>query len=155
MWQNDGMQTPLIYLERLPQVERTFQLFADRVEIDARWTLGRRFRTTVNLAELAPLASTFTVRNKWFKKAVLVGSLAAGAALLIGRNTYFPQVQWASMLFWPVAGVGLLVAVRSFPKRQFARFRRKDGKPGLDLCRTDPERYEAFLRELQARIRRA
>lgn len=149
------MQTPLTYRERLPQVERTFNLFGDRVEIDARWTLGRRFRSTVKLADLAPQTSSFMVRNKWFRKAVLVGSLAFGAALLIGRNTLFPQLQWVAMLFWPVAGVSLLVAVRSFRKRQFTRFRRKDGKPGLDLCRTDPEGFEPFLRELQARIRKA
>jgi hypothetical protein len=148
-------QPPLTYLESLPQVQREFLLHGDRVEINARWTLGRNFRTTVRLADLAPQAVRFTVRNKWFKKAVLVGSVAIGLALLFSREAFFARASWFSLLCWPVAGVSLVVAIRSFRKRQFAHFPRKDGKPGLDLCRTDPEAFETFLREVQARIRKA
>jgi hypothetical protein len=32
---------------------------------------------------------------------------------------------------------------------------RKDGRPGLDICKTDPDAFEAFLREVQAKIRKA
>lgn len=145
----------LIYSEHLPQVQRTFQLHGDHVEIHARWTLGRSFRTTVRLAELSPRATRFTVRNKWFKRSVMVGAIAFGLALLISRNTLFPQARWAALLCWPVAGVSLLIAIRSFRKRQFVHFPRKDGKPGLDICKTDPEAFETFLREVQARIQRA
>ena len=147
--------SPLNYIERLPQVQRTFQLYRDRVEIDARWTLGRSFRTLVKLADLSPQAARFTVRNKWFKRSIMVGSIAIGMALLFSRNVFFHRVRWASLFCWPVAGVSLVVAIQSFQKRQFAHFPRKDGKPGMDICRTDPERFEAFLREVQARIRKA
>jgi len=147
--------SPIEYAERLPQVERTFLLHQDRVEISARWTLGRHFRTTVKLAELSPQAVRFTVRNLWFKRSVMVGAVAAGLALLFSREAYFERVRWAALLCWPVAGVSLVVAIRSFPKRLFAHFPRKDGRPGLDICRTDPERFEDFLREVQARIRKA
>lgn len=146
---------PREYLERLPQVERTFRLHRDRVEIDARWTLGQRFQTTVKLADLSPQAVRFTVRNKWFKRSVMIGAIAIGVALLFTREAFLQRVRWASLLCWPVAGVSLAVAIRSFPKRQFAHFPRKDGKPGLDLCKTDPECFEDFLREVQARIRKA
>jgi len=83
------------------------------------------------------------------------GAVAAGLALLFSREAYFERVRWAALLCWPVAGVSLVVAIRSFPKRLFAHFPRKDGRPGLDICRTDPERFEDFLREVQARIRKA
>ncbi len=147
--------SPITYLERLPQVQREFRLFGDRVEIDAHWTLGRSFRTTVRLADLSPQATRFNVRNKWFKKSVLIGSIAIGMALLFSRETFFSRVKWISLLCWPVAGVALVVAVRSFQKRQFAHFSRKDGKPGLDICKTDPEHFETFMRAIQARIRKA
>ncbi len=148
-------EASLRYIESLPQVRRTFQLYRDRVEIDARWTLGRGFQTVVRLADLSPQAKRFTVRNKWFKRSVMVGSIAIGMAMLLSRNEVFHQVRWASLLCWPVAGVSLLVAIRSFQKRQFAHFPRKDGRPGLDICKTDPERFEAFLLEVQSRIRKA
>ena len=145
----------LVYIERLPQVERTFRLHKERIEIDARWTLGRSFQSTVKLADLSPQPVRFTVRNKWFKRSVLVGAIAVGVALLFSREAFLHPVRWAALLCWPVAGVGLVVAIRSFGKRQFAHFPRKDGKPGLDICKTDPERFEGFLREVQARIRKA
>jgi hypothetical protein len=145
----------LEYVERLPQVERTFRLHKDRVEIDARWTLGRSFQTSVRLADLSPQSVRFTVRNKWFKRSVMVGAIAVGVALLFSREALLHPFRWAALLCWPVAGVSLVVAFRSFPKRQFAHFPRKDGRPGLDICKTDPERFEAFLREVQARIRKA
>jgi hypothetical protein len=148
-------ESPLQYIEQLPQVQRAFLLYRDRIEIDARWTLGRSFRTTVKLAELSPQATRFTIRNKWFKKSIMLGAIAIGTALLFSRHTLFEEVRWASLLFWPIAGVCFVVAVRSFQKRQFAHFPRKDGRPGLDICSTDPERFETFLREVQARIRKA
>lgn len=149
------MPSSIIYRERLPQVRRRFELFGDRIEIEARWTLGRSFRTVLRLADLSPQARRFSIRNKWFRKSVLAGAVAVGLALLAGRQLPGPWSRWIPPVFWAVAGASSIMAVRSFPKRQFARFPRKDGRPGLDVCRTDPEAFEAFLREVQSRIRRA
>ena len=153
------MQPPpdssVIYQERLPQVRRRFELRGDRIEVEARWTLGRRYRTVLRLADLSPQAARFTIRNKWFKKSVMTGAIAIGAALFLSRNVSFLPARWGSMFCWAAAGVSLVVAVQSFRKRPFAHFPRKDGRPGLDVCGTDPEAFEAFLREVQARIRRA
>lgn len=145
----------IVYMERLPQVRRRFELFGDRIEIEARWTLGRSFQTVLRLADLSPQARRFSVRNRWFRKSVLVGSVAAGLALLAARQLPGSWSRWVPPAFWAVAGASSIMAVRSFPKRQFAHFPRKDGRPGLDVCRTDPEAFEAFLREVQSRIRRA
>lgn len=147
--------SPILYLERLPQVQRRFQLFADRVEVEARWTLGRKARTIVKLADLSDQPARFTIRNKWFKNAILVGALAVGLAMLVSRSTSPAQLRWLAYLAWPVAGVALVVAMRSFQKQPFAHFPRKNGKPGLDICGTDPHQFGPFLQALQDRIRRA
>jgi len=143
----------LTYQERLPQVHRAFRLFKDRVEVEARWTLGRNHTTTIQLADLSKETKSFTVRNKWFKKAIMIGSLAAASALVFSRDSYSPGMRRVAGFGWPVAGICLAVAFLSARKRQFVHFPRKDGRPGLDICRTDPEGFEAFLRELKTRIR--
>jgi hypothetical protein len=148
-------ETPLTYMERLPQVRREFKLFRDRVEIDAQWTLGRRYQMTVKLMDLSDRLTRFTVRNKWFKRAILVGSMAISAALVFSRPGYSALMRKAAGFGWPVAGMCVVVALMSARKRQFAHFPRKDGRPGLDICRTDPDRFDAFLREVQTRIGKA
>jgi len=147
-------ESPIVYQERLPQVRREFQLFKDRVEVDAQWTLGKSHHTTVKLADLSGQVNRFTVRNKWFKKAILVGSLAVSAALVFSRPGYSLPMRKAAGFGWPVAGICLAVILMSAKKRQFTHFPRKDGRPGLDICNTDPARFEAFLQAVKARIGR-
>jgi len=142
-----------IYQERLPQVTREFRLFGDRVEVDANWTLGRTHRSTVKLADLSGQTVRFTVRNKWFKKAIMAASLAVAAALVLSRPGYSPRMHKVAGLGWPVAGICGAVAILSARKRQFVHFPRKDGRPGLDICRTDPAGFDFFLRAVQARVK--
>jgi hypothetical protein len=148
-------ESPLVYQESLPQVRRVFRLFKDRVEVDAHWTLRKNQQTTVKLADLSGKTTTFTVRNKWFKKAIMIGSLAVAVALVFSRGGYSPRMRKAAGFGWPVAGLCLGVALVSARKRKFVHFPRKDGRPGLDICRTDPAGFDAFLKEVQARIGKA
>ncbi len=151
-------QTPLSsYTERLPQVRRRFRLYPDRVEVDARWTLGRSFQVTVRLKDLSGQMDTFKVKNRWFRKGIMIGSIAVGAALVLSRSGYPHLVQRAAMLGWPIAGLAFVVALLSLPRRQFVHFPRTDGKPGLDLCKAGPDhaRFEAFVSEVRRRIARA
>lgn len=145
----------LTYQERLPQVRREFRLFRDRVEIDAQWTFGRHHHTIVKLADLSGRFEQFTVRNKWFKRSILIGALAISAALVFARGNYAPAVRKAAGLGWPIAGMCAVVAVMSARNRQFVHFPRKDGRPGLDICRTNSERFQDFLREVQKRAGKA
>jgi len=151
-------ETPLAtYTERLPQVRRVFRLYPDRVEVSARWTLGRRFRITVRLADLSGQVNRFTVKNRWLPRAVGVGSLAVGLALVFSRGGYPGWVQRASMAGWPAAGVAFAVALICLPRRQFVHFPRGDGKPGLDICKAGPDqaRFEAFVGEVRKCIRKS
>jgi len=150
--------TPLsIYTERLPQVRRRFRLYPDRVEVDAKWTLGRSFQVTVRLQDLSGQMDQFKVKNRWFRKGIMIGSIAVGAALVLSRSGYPDLVRRGAGLGWPVAGVAFVVALLSLPRRQFVHFPRRDGRPGLDLCKAGPDqgRFEAFVHEVRQRIARS
>lgn len=143
------------YVERLPQVKRSFRLYKDRVEIDAAWTLGKDYSTTVRLNTLAPEIKKFFVRNRWFKRSVLIGSLAVAAAIVFTRGGYPQWVERNALFGWVIASACLMLAIVTFPKRQFARFNRTDGRPGLDICRAsrDASRFDEFVQQVQRRIR--
>ena len=145
------------YTERLPQVRRVFDLYCDRVEIHAQWTAGNAYHNTVKLADLTGEFTRVVIRNRWFKKSVMIGSIALAAAAVLPHGDYPQFVRSAALLGWPLAGVCIAIAAISFPKRQFARFTRRDGKVGLDLCNAGPNkaRYQEFIREIQRRIRKA
>lgn len=146
---------PIVYRERLPQVAREFRLFHDRVEIHAKWTLGKHFTDTVRLKDLSPQARSATIRNRWFKRAILVASLGVAVAVVFTRPHYATWLRRAAGFGWIVAVGASGVAALTFRKRQFLHFPRKDGRPGLDLCRSDAPAYSAFEQEVRRRIQRA
>jgi hypothetical protein len=144
------------YTERLPQVRRVFRLYPDRVEVSANWTFGRKVETVVRLKDLSGQINRFTVKNRWFPKGVMVGSIAVGFALVLSRPGYPALVQRLAALGWPVAGVAFVVALLSLPRRQFVHFPRADGRPGLDICKAGPDqaRFEDFVRDVRQCITR-
>ncbi len=151
-------ETPLAtYTERLPQVRREFRLYPDRVEVAARWTLGRTFRITVKLADLSGQVNRFRVKNRWMPRAVMVGSAAVAYALVLSRSGYPAWVQKAAVWGWPVAGLAFALALICLPRRLFVHFPRSNGKPGLDICQAGPDRarFEAFVAAVRQCIRRA
>ena len=150
-------ETPIAtYTERLPQVRRVFRLYPDRVEVAARWTFGRRFQIVVKLGDLSGQINRFTVKNRWFPKGVMVGSIAVAFALVLSRSGYPELVRRAAVLGWPVAGVAFVVALLSLPRRQFVHFPRADGRPGLDICKAGPDRdrFEDFVKEVRRCVTR-
>jgi len=145
------------YTERLPQVKRVFHLYRDRIEVQAKWTIGKTYETTVKLADLTPQAKRFFVRNRWFKRSILIGSLAVAAAVVFTRGDYPAWLQRYAQLGWALAsGCGLMAYV-TYSQQQFARFSRRDGQPGLDLCSAGPDRarFDEFVEQIQDRIRKA
>jgi hypothetical protein len=146
------------YTERLPQVRRELRLYSDRVEIAAKWTAGKDYTMTVSLADLTPQVKRFFVRNRWFKKSILIGSIAVAVAVVLTRPGEYPDwVSRTALLGWPVAGACVLMALWSLPKREFARFSRKDGSAGLDICKAGPDRgrFDEFVQQVAKRIRKA
>jgi hypothetical protein len=151
-------ETPIAtYTERLPQVRRVFRLYADRVEVAAKWTFGRNFRIVVKLADLSGQIQRFNVKNRWFPKGVMIGSIAVGFALVLSRSGYPELVRRIAVMGWPVAGLAYAVALFSLPRRQFVHFPRANGQPGLDICKAGPDqaRFEAFVGEVRKGITRS
>jgi hypothetical protein len=150
-------ETPLAtYTERLPQVRRVFRLYPDRVEVAARWTFGRNYQTVVKLADLSGQMNRFNVKNRWFPRGVMLGSVAVAFALVLSRSGYPDLLRRVAVLGWPLAGIAYAVALFSLPRRQFVHFPRANGRPGLDICKAGPDqaRFEAFVNAVRQGIRR-
>lgn len=143
-----------VYTERLPQVKRVLSLYRDRVEISAAWTVGKKYQMTVSLTDLQPQPKRFFVRNSWFKRSILIGSLAVAVAVVFTREGYAQWIRTNALLGWGVASACALMAFLTFPARQFARFPRKDGRAGLDICRSGPDQahFDEFIELIQKRI---
>ncbi|MCY2994532.1 MAG: hypothetical protein NTY19_42705 [Planctomycetota bacterium] len=154
-------QSPLpsiaTYTERLPQVQRVFRLYQDHVEIQAKWTIGKEYQASVKLADLKPQVQRFFVRNRWFKRSILIGSLAVAAAVVFTQGDYPEWLQRNVQFCWAIAaGCGGMACV-TFRRQQFARFARRDGQPGLDVCSAGPDRarFDEFVEQLRNRIPRS
>jgi hypothetical protein len=146
-----------VYTERLVQVRRTMALYDDRIEVEARWLLGARHRITIRLASLTPRTTEIFVRNRWTKHAILLGSLAVAAAVVLGRPGYGPWGERASALGWAAAGLCAAVAALTFRKVRFVRLLRPDGRPGLDIAHAGPDagRFDGFVAAVKQQVRRA
>ena len=141
------------YFERLPQVCRVFRLYYDRVEIAARWTIGKKYKVTISLDCLSDKVTFSVVKNRWFSKAIMIGSLFVCSALVFSRGEYPYLVRRMATACWSIAGISLVVAIFSFPKKQFVHFQQRNGKPGLDICKTGSQnRFDSFVNELRKRI---
>lgn len=143
------------YTERLPQVRRVLRLYRDRVEIEASWTLGKNYSTVVKLDRLAPQVKRFYVRNRWFKRSIMLGSLAVAAAVVFSRGDYPAWLMRNALIGYPIAAICAAIALMTGIRRQFARFSTKAGPPGLDICRAGPDaaRFDEFIEQIQRRIR--
>lgn|GEM_PF-716810 len=146
-----------VYTERLLQVRRRIALYGDRVEVDASWLFGSRRRTTVRLGALTPRSKEIFVRNRWVRRAILLGSLAVAAAVVLGRPGYGPWAQRASLGCWVAAGLCAAVAALGFRKVRFVRLLRPDGRPGLDIAQAGPDaaRFDEFVAAVKRQVRSA
>lgn len=145
------------YAERLPQVQRVLELHADRVEVRARWTLGKRHRMTVKLSDLVPTTQTLFIRNRLAKRSIVLGSLAVAAAVVFGQPGYAPWIRAVAPAGWFIAAACVGVAIMTFRKTVFVRFLRRDGRPGLDIGKAGPEAeaFEGFVEAVRRAIRSA
>ncbi len=145
------------YTESLLQVRRSFVLFPDRVEVRASWLLGKTHTTTVRLSDLTARSTEFYVRNRWMKRALVLGSFAVAAAVVFGRPGQGPWAQRVSLVAWVAAACCGLVLARTVRRVRFVRLLRPDGKAGLDLAQSGPDiaRFEEFVAAVRRQIRQA
>lgn len=149
-------QEPLaIYRERLLQVRRVLALYPDRIEVQAKWLGGGRFSYTVRLSDLRAKPTEARIRQRIWRKGLIVAMLAAAAAVVVQRYAHWGQT--AMYILWSIAVAAGIFTLIAWKKVQFMRFTQHDGKPGLDIARSGPDadRFDQFIEQVRQQIRRA
>jgi len=154
-------QAPLsTYRERLLEVRRDFTLHKDRVVVEARWFLYRKFEHVVELSALTGEVQKITVRYRMYRYAgwlLAVGALAYAAYYYYGAQD--PAWRAAGYVALSAAAVGAVSVVLAYPNRfiRFARFRTKAGRIGLDIgsAGNDNASFEEFVEQVRRQIRRS
>ena len=146
-----------VYRERLMQVGRVLELYRDRIEVRANWMFGGSYRQTIRLDRLRPQTREFWVRQRFFKRALMIGSLAAATAVVFTRPGVGSLPKWLEMGLWVVAVACGIMTVMSFRKVRFVRFMGRDEKPGLDIAKAGPDadKCEEFVEQIKRQIRKA
>jgi hypothetical protein len=144
------------YTERLLQVARTFELYPDRVVVRARWLLKGEFVNNVPLAGLSDEPRPMTIRYRLFKYASRVFALGAiVSAVAIYEQKPPPLSVWA-IVGIALASIGFVLGAISWRKVPFVRFAGPQGKGGLDIAKSGPQRdqFEAFVKLVRRQIKR-
>jgi hypothetical protein len=145
------------YQERLPQVRRRFDLYRDRVLIEARWLLRGQYTNTIQLRTLDPQYRVIWIRNKLFKPAMAVLLVGLAITFLAGG---VEQLRALSPL--PVCGValtclGVVMSWLTARRVRFAIFEARGGGRGLDIGCAGPDarEFDTFVAEVQRRVRKS
>lgn len=144
------------YTERLLPVRRDFALYADRVEVEARWLLGRRYRSRVKLDTLKPDHRPLQMRLKWHRYGIwtsVAGAIVVAFTMIPPRSG---PLSWTTTVGIALGAAGLVLAMLTRRPVLFARFDpvRKPG--GLDIACAGPQTgdFDAFVRQIERQIRR-
>jgi hypothetical protein len=145
------METPIAtYKEQRFDGKRNFTLFSDRVTITGGDTLGARYDLTVPLASLNPNADRVWRRPNGFGAGVTVLVVSIGV-LQAFQSAIVPG--WKG---WFVASalVGLLLALGTMRRVEWAVFRNSMGQAILSVARAGPQRknFEGFVGAVKAAI---
>ena len=149
---------PLIatYTERLLEVRREFALYEDRVVVQARWRLKRRFEHVVKLATLKGEIQELTIRYRMYRYA---GWVMAVGALVFAMSYYYAEGGALGIVGYIALGVMILGSAfmaLTYPNRRvrFARFNSKSGLAGLDIgcAGNDMAVFKKFVEQVRRRI---
>jgi hypothetical protein len=146
-----------VYRERLLQVSRRFELYPDRVEVQARWRVSGGFTTTVHLAGLDPNFRAVFIRNKLFKVSLFL--LLAGVVIIFfaGNIERLRAMEPVPVTGLVVTFLGVALGWLTSRRIRFALFQSRLGRPGLDIGCAGPDKanFEQFLLQIQRQIRKA
>jgi hypothetical protein len=147
------------YSEHLLEVRRHFTLYDDRIVVQARWFLKRRFERVVSLAMLKGEFQEITVRYRMYRYGswiMAVGALAYAACYYYNaQGAALQDVGYAAL---SVTICGAVLTALTSPNRRirFARFRTQAGRAGLDIgsAGNDVATFEKFVQQVRRQIRR-
>jgi hypothetical protein len=146
------------YSERLLEVRRDFMLYDDRIVVQARWFLNRRFEHVVKLATLKGEFQEITIRYRVYRYAgwlMAIGALAYAACYYNAQDTSLQTVGYVAL---SVTICGAMFMALTSPNRRirFARFHTQTGRIGLDIgsAGNDIATFEKFVQQVRRQIRR-
>jgi hypothetical protein len=146
------------YSERLLEVRRDFTLYHDRVVVQARWFLNRRFEHIVKLAALKGEFEEITIRYRMHRYAgwlMAIGALAYAGCYYYAQNTALRAMGYVAL---SVTICGSVFMALTYPHRRirFARFHTPAGRIGLDIgsAGNDIAAFEKFVHQVRRQIHR-
>jgi len=146
------------YSERLLEVRRDFSLYEDRVVVEARWYLKRKFEHVVKLDTLKGEVEEITVRyrmNRYAGWVLAIGALVYAACFYSAQDMALQTVGYVAL--GVTIGGAVLVAL-TYPNRRirFARFPTRAGRIGLDIgsAGNDSDTFDRFVKQVRRQIRR-
>jgi len=144
------------YTERLLEVRRDFSLYEDRVVVQARWYLIRKYEHVVQLATLKGEFQQLTIRYRIYRYA---GWVMAIGALVFAMCYYNSKGAALGIAGWLALGVmvfGAVFTALTYRNRRirFARFNSRSGRPGLDIgCAGNSAAvFEEFVTHIRRQI---
>ncbi len=144
------------YTERLLEVRREFALYEDRVVVQARWYLNRKYEHVVKLTSLKPECQRLTIRYRMYRYSSW--ALAAGAVVL-AVSCYANQGEALSIVGWLALGVtifGTVCMALTYRNRRirFVRFQSRSGRAGLDVSGAGnaPAVFEEFVAQVRRQL---
>ena len=145
------MDTPVAtYAERRFDGRRLFELYPDRVAITGIASLGARFELNISLDALLPTADRLWARPSGFWSGI--GMLIVFSIAPMGFASVLSP--WWKGLFWVSAVGGLLLALATSRRIEWAVFRNAAGTETLTIARSGPNRdnFQTFVDAVRAAI---
>ena len=145
------MDTPVAtYAERRFDGRRLFELYANRIAISGTASLGARFELNISLDALVPAPDRLWARPNGFWSGI--GMLVVFSTVPLGFASVLSV--WWKGLFWGLAVSGLLLALATSRRIEWAVFRNAAGVQLLTIARSGPSRnnFQAFVDAVRGAI---
>jgi hypothetical protein len=146
-----AMDQPIAtYNERRFDGRRVFRLFRDRISISGSTALGPRFELTVPLKTLLPTPDRYWNRQNGFWSGVSMFVLFAVVPLGFASVL----TPWWKGFFGVIAAGGLLLALATARRIEWAAFRNAMGQETVNVARSGPDRaqFQSFVTAVSGAI---
>jgi hypothetical protein len=125
---------------------RNYELYADRVVVKGKQSLGQEFESVVMLSTLQPIVSKVRARSKGFGQGI---AMALVAGVLVQSGLVSPVSYWGGFVI--VLGIsGVLLTLATAKKVEWAYINTKAGVLALTIARSGKEKtkFESFVQSL-------
>ena len=145
------MDTPTAtFTERRFDGRRQFELYSDRIAISGIASLGARFELNIDLDALVPAPDRLWARSRGFWSGI--GMLLVFSTIPLGFEAVLSSY-WKG-LSWVLAAGGLLLALATARRIEWAVFRNSAGIELVTIARSGPDRdnFQRFVDAVRTAI---